>query len=41
MLHHGFGGGSDAGGRNRPYRFTPGNISRTLMEDYVAEVGAN
>jgi len=24
-----------------PYRFTPGNISRTLMEDYVTEVGAN
>ncbi|MCZ8377202.1 MAG: branched-chain amino acid aminotransferase [Beijerinckiaceae bacterium] len=24
-----------------PYRFTPGNISRVLMEDYVAEVGAN
>lgn len=23
-----------------PYRFTPGNISRTLMEDYTAEVGA-
>jgi branched-chain amino acid aminotransferase len=23
-----------------PYRFTPGNISRVLMEDYVAEVGA-
>ena len=24
-----------------PYKFTPGNISRVLMEDYVAEVGAN
>ncbi|MCA3630867.1 MAG: branched-chain amino acid aminotransferase [Methylobacterium sp.] len=24
-----------------PDRFTPGNISRTLMEDYVTEVGAN
>ena len=24
-----------------PYRFTPGNISCTLMEDYVTEVGAN
>ncbi|MCZ8269162.1 MAG: branched-chain amino acid aminotransferase [Beijerinckiaceae bacterium] len=24
-----------------PYCFTPGNISRTLMEDYVTEVGAN
>ncbi len=23
-----------------PYKFTPGNISRVLMEDYLAEVGA-
>ncbi|HRE20655.1 MAG TPA: branched-chain amino acid aminotransferase [Rhabdaerophilum sp.] len=23
-----------------PYKFTPGNISRVLMEDYMAEVGA-
>ncbi|MCA1951778.1 MAG: branched-chain amino acid aminotransferase [Hyphomicrobiales bacterium] len=23
-----------------PYRFTPGNISRTLMEDYLVEIGA-
>jgi branched-chain amino acid aminotransferase len=24
-----------------PYKFTPGNISRVLMEDYTAEVGAS
>ena len=38
MLHLRHGRRGDAGRRSRPYRFTPGAISRTLIEDYTREV---